>query len=60
MDKTDLIRLYAQKGEIVTEMEIMQAQLQRVNQQIIQIKNAVMKETAEQNTKDSNDEKNIS
>ena len=48
MDKTDLIKLYAQKGELLTEMEIMQSQLQRINQQIIQIKNAIMKEMEEQ------------
>ena len=44
MDKTQLIKLYAQKGEIVTELEIMQAQLQRVNQQIVRMKNALLQE----------------
>ena len=39
-----LIQLYTQKGELVTEIEIMQAQLQRVNQQIVRMKNALMQE----------------
>ena len=37
--------LYAQKGELLTEIEIMQAQLQRINQQIVQIKNALMQQS---------------
>ena len=40
MDTNSLKVLYAHKGELLTEMEIMQSQLQRINQQIIQIKNA--------------------
>ena len=35
----DLIQLYARKGEIVTNIEILQSQLQSVNQQIIKLKN---------------------
>ena len=41
MEKDRLAGLYAQKGEIVTELEMLQAQLQRVNQQIIQARNAL-------------------
>lgn len=57
MDRQNqLAQLYAQKGELLTEMEIMQSQLQRINQQIIQIKNAIMKEMEEQKIKDSKKE----
>lgn len=37
--KAILTHLYLRKGELTTELEIMQAQLQNVNQQIVQIRN---------------------
>lgn len=42
----DLIRLYARKGELVTEIEIMEAQLQKVNQQIVRTHNEVTQKKA--------------
>lgn len=42
--KTQLAQLYVQKGELITEIEIMQQQLRIVNQRIFQIKNAAMQE----------------
>ena len=48
MEKDRLAGLYAQKGEIVTELEMLQAQLQRVNQQIIQARNAIMQQEPEE------------
>ena len=50
--KTQLLNLYAQKGEILTELEIMQGQLQRVNQQIIQARNAAIQEQKTEKSKD--------
>ena len=47
-----LIQLYAQKGELLTELEIMQGQLQRVNQQIIQARNAAIQEQKTEKSKD--------
>ena len=53
-----LNHLYAQKGEILTEIEIMQSQLQRINQQIIQIKNALIQQPEpEKKAKDSKEKK---
>lgn len=43
----NLMQLYARKGEIVTTMEILQAQLQAVNQQIIKVKNEEMQKVNE-------------
>ena len=45
--KTQLANLYAQKGELLTEMEIMEVQLRRINQQIGQVKNALVQENKE-------------
>ncbi len=56
--KNQLVLLYTQKGELVTELEIMQAQLQRVNQQIIQIKNALSQKPIEKPEKTKGKEKN--
>lgn len=46
--KEQLANLYTQKGELLTEIEIMQAQLQRVNQLIVQIKNDMRKQDTEE------------
>jgi hypothetical protein len=54
--KLQLTNLYSQKGELLTEMEIMQAQLQRVNQQIIQIKNALLQKQKNQNIDNSTEQ----
>ena len=37
--KNQLALLYTQKGELVTEIEIMQAQLQNVNKSIVKVRN---------------------
>ena len=38
-DKQKLANLYVRKGEIITQMEYLQQNLQKINQQIYQITN---------------------
>lgn len=45
--KLQLANLYAQKGELTTEIEVMQTRLQQVNQHIIQVRNAIAQESRE-------------
>lgn len=42
--KQHLAQLYAQKGEIITELEVLQTQLRAVNEEIINIKNKEAKQ----------------
>lgn len=42
--KNQLAQLYAQKGELITNLELLQARLSNVNQKIIELKNAEMKQ----------------
>ncbi len=42
--KQHLAQLYAQKGEIITDLEVLQAQLRGVNEKIINIKNKEAKQ----------------
>lgn len=51
MDKAELVRLYAQKGELLTEMELMQSQLRRIDQQIAQVRNALTQQTKDEQPK---------
>lgn len=57
MNKAQLLNLYAQKGELLTEIEIMQSQLQRINQQIIQMKNAIMQQQQTESEKKTESDK---
>lgn len=55
-DKTKLVNLYVQKGELITELEIMQAQLQNVNKRIIQMRNRqIQQKDTEKKPDDSED-----
>ena len=56
--KNQLVQLYAKKGELLTEMEIMQNQLQRISQQIIQIRNALLQEQQPQKPENLDKSKN--
>ena len=49
--------LYTQKGELVTDLEIIQEQLQNINKEIMQIRNAKLKTETE---KTSIAQKNLS
>lgn len=42
--KQQLAQLYAQKGELITNIELMQAQLRNVNERIVELKNAERKQ----------------
>jgi len=53
--KSQLAQLYIQKGELITEMEIMQAQLKMVNRQIVEIRN-VETQKASPDKKDTQEE----
>ena len=51
--KTQLLNLYAQKGELSTELEIIQQQLQQINRQIIQMRNFLIREETLQKQENS-------
>ena len=44
LQKSQLTNLYIQKGELITEIEAMQRQLQAVNQRINQLRNMMIQQ----------------
>ena len=42
--KNQLLQLYLQKGELITNLELMQARLNNVNQKIAELKNAIIQQ----------------
>ena len=43
-----LAQLYLQKGKLVTELELMQQQLQMTNQEIVQVRNSIVQQQEQQ------------
>ena len=50
--KKQLAQLYLQKGSLITQMEEMQQQLSIVNDQIPQVKNAIIQQSKEKENTD--------